>query len=77
MLLYVEGLDESGKSTFIRKPSESLDIVSIRKSTTNSPNRAPHFFKGMGYSLTKIHNILKFDAIVTGPLSATGFIREN
>lgn len=66
MLLYIEGLDKAGKSTFAERLSVSLGIEVYRKIPPKELTLKEHhsYFKGVGFALVEIHNILKQSLIV-------------
>ncbi len=66
MLIFVEGIDKAGKSTFIRGLSELTQLPVYRKKPPVglSEEDSHNFFKGVGYALVELHNLLRFDAII-------------
>lgn len=68
MLLFVEGIDKAGKSTLIQHLNKHTSIPVYRKQPPNLSVADHHnFFKGVGYALVELHNLLKFDVIVDRP----------
>jgi thymidylate kinase len=66
MLVFVEGIDKAGKSTFIRNFSNLTSIPAYRKSPPADLELSEHhsFFKGIGFGLVELHEIFNFDAII-------------
>jgi thymidylate kinase len=66
MLVFVEGIDKAGKSTFIRNFSTLTSIPIYRKLPPADLELSEHhsFFKGIGFGLVELHEIFNFDAII-------------
>lgn len=65
MLILVEGIDKSGKSTFINNFTKIVNIKNYRKRIPEMLIDERHsYFKGVGYALIELHNITKFNMIV-------------
>jgi thymidylate kinase len=66
MLIYLEGVDKSGKSTLARELSSALKIPVYRKQPPTDLDLSEHhsYFKGVGFALTELHNIFNFKAII-------------
>ena len=66
MLIFIEGIDKSGKSTFIKNLSSFTAINVYRKKPPSCIELKDHhnFFKGIGYALIELHDIYGFNAIV-------------
>lgn len=66
MLIYIEGLDKAGKSTFAKQLSASLRIPIYQKRPPQllDPREHHSYFKGVGFALTELHNLLNFNAII-------------
>jgi len=66
MLIYIEGLDKSGKSTFAKQLSVQLQVPIYRKMPPANLDLFEHhsYFKGVGFALMEIHNLLGLSVIV-------------
>jgi len=66
MLIYIEGLDRSGKSTFAKQVAAALRLPIYRKSPPKKLDLTEHhsYFKGVGFALMELHNLFQFNAIV-------------
>lgn len=65
MLIFIEGIDKAGKSTFIKNFAELTSIKSYRKIPPELEISDHHnFFKGIGFALVELHEMYKFDAII-------------
>ena len=66
MLILVEGIDKSGKTTFIQKLSSKTGIPSYRKSYPKElrEENFHNYFKGIGYSVFELSNVLDFNLII-------------
>lgn len=66
MLIIVEGIDKSGKSTFIRHLNSATGIGAYRKYHPGllKDDEFHSFFKGIGFALIELHNIFQFDLII-------------
>lgn len=66
MLVYVEGIDKSGKSTFIRNFSFDFNIQVFKKTLPESLDISHHhyYFKGVGFGVLELYNLLKVDIIL-------------
>ncbi len=66
MLIYIEGLDKAGKSTFAKQLTAAAQISIYRKLPPEKLDLTEHhsYFKGVGFALTELHNLFGFSAIV-------------
>lgn len=66
MLIFVEGIDKAGKSTFAKQLAAASGIALYRKSMPRGLGVEHHhqYFKGIGYALLELHNRFRFTAIV-------------
>ena len=66
MLIFVEGIDKSGKTTFIKELSRITSIPMYRKYLPRKISDAEFhsYFKGIGYATVELSKILDFDLIV-------------
>jgi thymidylate kinase len=66
MLIYLEGLDKSGKSTLAGQVSARLHVPIYRKLPPANLNLPEHhsYFKGVGFAVMELHNLFGFSAIV-------------
>lgn len=66
MLILIEGIDKSGKTTFINNFCNRLSLPFYRKNPPMSLKAEEYhsYFKGVAYALTELHNLLRFNVIV-------------
>jgi thymidylate kinase len=68
VLIFIEGIDKAGKSTFAAALSARTSLPVYRKKV---PALAPEdrytYFKGVGYALLELHEIFHFPLIVDRP----------
>jgi thymidylate kinase len=66
MLIYIEGLDGSGKTTFANQLSSRLRFPVYRKlPPKNLPESEHHtYFKGVGYALVELRHLCSLNVIV-------------
>lgn len=66
MLIYVEGIDKAGKTTFITNFSRDFNIQIFKKTIPNSITLSQHhhYFKGMGFSIVELSKIFKFNCLI-------------
>lgn len=66
MVIYVEGIDRAGKTTFINEFSTYLAIPSYRKEPPTSLEATEYhsYFKGIGYALIEFYKLIECDLII-------------
>lgn len=66
MLIFVEGIDKAGKSTFIENLSTILGVRSYRKyhPILLQDDEFHGYFKGVGFATAELHSLVGFDLII-------------